>query len=46
MITPDVSSARGTVALNKVAERITANAELARRYPDARIIMSPAAAAP
>jgi len=40
MITPDVSSARGTVALNEAAERITATAELARRYPDARIIMT------
>jgi uncharacterized SAM-binding protein YcdF (DUF218 family) len=40
MITPDVSSARGTVALNEAAERITATAELARRYPDARIVMT------
>ena len=39
-ITPDVSAARSTVALNEAAERITATAELARRYPDARIIFS------
>ncbi len=39
-ITPDVSGGRGEVALNEAAERITATAELARRYPDARIIYS------
>ncbi len=39
-VTPDVSAARGTVALNEAAERVTAAAELARRYPDARIIYS------
>jgi uncharacterized SAM-binding protein YcdF (DUF218 family) len=39
-ITPDVSAARGTVALNEAAERITVTAELARRYPNARIIFS------
>ncbi len=39
-ITPDVSVARGTVALNEAAERITATVELARRYPNARIIFS------
>ena len=32
--------ARGIVALNDAAERITATVELARRYPDARIIFS------
>jgi uncharacterized SAM-binding protein YcdF (DUF218 family) len=37
-ITPDVSAARGVVALNEAAERITVTAELAHRYPDARII--------
>lgn len=37
-ITPDVSAARGEVALNEAAERITVAAELARRYPQARII--------
>ncbi len=39
-ITPEVSIAHDTVALNEAAERITATAELARRYPDARIIFS------
>lgn len=39
-ITPDVSAGRGTVALNEAAERITAAAELAHRYPQARIIFS------
>jgi uncharacterized SAM-binding protein YcdF (DUF218 family) len=37
-IIPDVSAARETVALNEAAERITAAAELAHRYPNARII--------
>lgn len=39
-LSPDVSHARDTVALNEAAERLTAVAELARRYPDARIIFS------
>jgi uncharacterized SAM-binding protein YcdF (DUF218 family) len=39
-ITPEVSVAHDTVALNEAAERITATAELARRYPEARIIYS------
>jgi uncharacterized SAM-binding protein YcdF (DUF218 family) len=39
-ITPDVSAARGQPALNEAAERITAAAELARRYANARIIFS------
>jgi uncharacterized SAM-binding protein YcdF (DUF218 family) len=39
-IIPDVSLARGEPALNEAAERITATAELARRYPNARIIFS------
>ena len=39
-ISPDISAARGAVALNEAAERITAAAELARRYPNARIIFS------
>lgn len=39
-ISPDVSMARGVVALNGAAERITVTAELARRYPNARIIFS------
>lgn len=37
-IMPGVSAARGAVALNEAAERITVTAELARRYPNARII--------
>jgi uncharacterized SAM-binding protein YcdF (DUF218 family) len=40
MIAPDISLARGTVSLNDAAERITATAELARRYPAARIVMT------
>jgi uncharacterized SAM-binding protein YcdF (DUF218 family) len=39
-IMPDVSVARGAVALNEAAERITATVELAHRYPNARIIFS------
>jgi len=39
-IAPGISLARGAVALNDSAERITVTAELARRYPDARIIFS------
>src|SRR5215467_15286941 len=39
-ISPGVSDARGSVALDEAAERITATAELAKRYPDARIIFS------
>ncbi len=39
-IVPDISNARGAVALNGEAERITAAAELARRYPNARIVFS------
>jgi uncharacterized SAM-binding protein YcdF (DUF218 family) len=39
-ISPDVSAARGAVALNEAAERMTVTAELARRYPKARIIFS------
>lgn len=37
---PDVSAARGEAALNEAAERVTAAVELARRYPDARIVYS------
>jgi uncharacterized SAM-binding protein YcdF (DUF218 family) len=37
-ILPDISAARGVVALGQAAERITVTAELARRYPNARII--------
>lgn len=39
-ITPEVSAARGVVALNEAAERLTATAALARRYPQARIVFS------
>jgi uncharacterized SAM-binding protein YcdF (DUF218 family) len=39
-LSPDVSHARNTVALNEAAERLTAVADLARRYPNARIIFS------
>jgi uncharacterized SAM-binding protein YcdF (DUF218 family) len=35
-----VSQPRGEIALNEAAERMTAVAELARRYPDARIVFS------
>jgi len=35
-----VSPVRGEVALNEAAERMTAMAELARRFPDARIVFS------
>ncbi len=39
-ISPDVSVGRGQPALNEAAERMTAVAELARRYPHARIVFS------
>jgi uncharacterized SAM-binding protein YcdF (DUF218 family) len=39
-ISPDVSAARNEVALNESAERLTVVAELARRYPSARILFS------
>jgi uncharacterized SAM-binding protein YcdF (DUF218 family) len=39
-VTPDVALARNDVALNEAAERMTAAVELARRYPNARIIFS------
>ncbi len=40
VVTPDVSAARNEAALNESAERLTAVAELARRYPRARIVFS------
>ena len=40
MITPDVSAARNEVALNESAERLTVAIELARRYPNARVLFS------
>jgi uncharacterized SAM-binding protein YcdF (DUF218 family) len=39
-IDPEISLARGVVALNGSAERITVTAELAHRYPNARIVFS------
>jgi uncharacterized SAM-binding protein YcdF (DUF218 family) len=39
-ISPGVSAARGTVALDEAAERLTVAAELARRYPHARVLFS------
>jgi uncharacterized SAM-binding protein YcdF (DUF218 family) len=39
-ISPNVSAARNDVALNEAAERLTVVAELARRYPKARIVFS------
>ena len=39
-ISPDISVARGVVALNGSAERLTVTAELAHRYPYARIIFT------
>jgi uncharacterized SAM-binding protein YcdF (DUF218 family) len=39
-IVPDVSAAHNEVALDEAAERVTAAIELARRYPQARIVYS------
>jgi uncharacterized SAM-binding protein YcdF (DUF218 family) len=39
-ISPDISLARNVVALNESAERLAVVAELARRYPDAKILFS------
>ncbi len=39
-INPAASAARGEVALNESAERLTVVADLARRYPKARIMFS------
>jgi uncharacterized SAM-binding protein YcdF (DUF218 family) len=39
-ISPDVSTARDEAALNEAGERLTVAAELARRYPAARILFS------
>jgi uncharacterized SAM-binding protein YcdF (DUF218 family) len=39
-VDPDLSAAHGETALNDSAERITVVAELARRYPAARIVYS------
>src|SRR6202167_3197060 len=45
VISPDVSAARGVVKLGDAAERITAPVELARRYPNARIVFAGGSAA-
>jgi uncharacterized SAM-binding protein YcdF (DUF218 family) len=37
---PMVEAARGQVALNEAAERLTSIVELARQYPSARIVLS------
>jgi uncharacterized SAM-binding protein YcdF (DUF218 family) len=39
-ISPEISAYRDVVVLNEAAERITVAAELARRYPNVRIIYS------
>ncbi len=39
-ISPYVSAERGVIALNESAERMTVAVELARRYPDARLVFS------
>ena len=39
-LSPHVSAGRNEVALNEAAERLTVAAELARRYPDARVLFS------
>ena len=39
-LSPHVSAGRGEVALNEAAERLTVAAELALRYPDARVLFS------
>jgi uncharacterized SAM-binding protein YcdF (DUF218 family) len=39
-VTADIAAARNDVVLNDAAERMTATVELARRYPNARIIFS------
>jgi len=39
-ISPGVSAARGAVELTEAAERITVGAELARAYPNSRIVFS------
>lgn len=39
-VSADIAAARNDVALNEAAERMTATVDLARRYPNARIIFS------
>jgi uncharacterized SAM-binding protein YcdF (DUF218 family) len=40
VIDPELSAARGEIALHEAAERVTAIAELARRFPTASIVFS------
>ncbi len=40
LVNPELSAARGTPALNGAAERLTVFVELARRYPDAKLVFS------
>jgi uncharacterized SAM-binding protein YcdF (DUF218 family) len=40
VILPAITAARGQVSLNDAAERLTATAELARQFPNARIVFS------
>lgn len=39
-ISPEISSERASIALNEAAERMTVMADLARRFPSARIVFS------
>ncbi len=39
-INPELSAARGTPEINSAAERMTAAVELARRFPNARIVLT------
>ncbi len=39
-VSPDVSAARGEVALNEAAERMTVIAKLARQHPNAKIVFT------
>jgi uncharacterized SAM-binding protein YcdF (DUF218 family) len=39
-VEPHISAIRDQIALNDAAERVTALQELARRYPDARLVVS------
>ena len=44
-IAPEVSAARGEIALSGAAERMTVVADLARRYPSAKIVFTGGSAA-
>jgi uncharacterized SAM-binding protein YcdF (DUF218 family) len=39
-VSAEISAARGVTAIDEAAERITVTAELARRYPNARVIFT------